>query len=198
VKRALVIGAAATLIWVAVANSLPAKQARAADWSRVKTIRTASGIAATYPRSWTAFARGPTTLAIASFPMPREWPDRAHKRVPDGSVYILLWSYGRAWGGYPAGTRPFELSDEYHGLLRVQFQARGIPGPLHAGRAGNAGHGCPRSRRTGERRDRAARPPRGRPAAAVALPPARGGRALLPGRDPRGDPLSLRGVGGLT
>jgi hypothetical protein len=63
VKRALVIGAAATLIWVAVANSLPAKQARAAGWSRVKTTRTASGIAATYPRSWTAFARGPNTLA---------------------------------------------------------------------------------------------------------------------------------------
>jgi hypothetical protein len=125
VKRALVIGAAATLIWVAVANSLPAKQARAADWSRVKTIRTASGIAATYPRSWTAFARGPTTLAIASFPMPREWPDRAHKRVPDGSVYILLWSYGRAWGGYPAGTRPFELSDEYHGYYECNFKLEG-------------------------------------------------------------------------
>jgi hypothetical protein len=125
VKRALVAGAAATLIWVAVANSLPGKQARAADWSRVKTIRIASGIAATYPRSWTAFASGPTTLAIASFPMPRDWPDRTHKRVPDGSVYILLWSYGRAWRGYPAGTRPFELRDAYHGYYECNFKLEG-------------------------------------------------------------------------
>ena len=124
-KRVLVIGAAATLVWVTVANSLPGKQARAADWSQVKTIRTASGIAATYPRSWTAFARGPRTLAIASFPMPREWPDRAHKRVPDGSVYILLWSYGRAWRGYPAGTRPFRLRDENHGYYECSFRLEG-------------------------------------------------------------------------
>jgi hypothetical protein len=124
-KRALVIGSAATLVWVAVANSLPGKQAQAADWTRVKTIRTASGIAATYPRAWTAFARGPTTLAIASFPMPRDWPDRGHKRVPDGSVYILLWSYGRAWRGYPARRRPFDLRDEGHGDYGCNFKLEG-------------------------------------------------------------------------
>ena len=124
-KRALVAGTAATLIWVAVANGLPAKQARAADWSQVKTIRVASGIAATYPRSWTAVARGPRTLAIASFQLPRDWPDRAHKRVPDGSVYILLWSYGPTWHGYPAGTRPFELRDEDYGYYECNFQLGG-------------------------------------------------------------------------
>ena len=124
-KRVLVIGAVATLARVAVANGLPGEQARAADWSQVKTIRTDSRIAATFPRSWTAFARGPRTLAIASFPMPREWPDRAHKRVPDGSVYILLWSYGRAWRGYPAGARPFGLSDENHGYYECNFKLEG-------------------------------------------------------------------------
>jgi hypothetical protein len=53
VKRALVIGAAATLAWVAVANSLPGKQPQAADWSQPKTIGT-PGITATYPRGWHA------------------------------------------------------------------------------------------------------------------------------------------------
>jgi hypothetical protein len=125
VKRALLAGAAATLVGVAVASSLPGKQARAADWSQVKTIRIASGIAATYPRSWTAFARGPRTLAIASFPLPRDWPDRAHKRVPDRGVYILLWSYGPAWYGYPAGTRPFERRDEDHGYYECNFKLEG-------------------------------------------------------------------------
>jgi hypothetical protein len=60
VKRALVAGGAATLIWVAIANSLPVKQARAADWSQPKAIGT-PGITATYPRDWhVAIQAGPS------------------------------------------------------------------------------------------------------------------------------------------
>jgi hypothetical protein len=124
-RRALPIGVAAVLVWLVAAHSVLGKQQRAADWSHPKEIATSSGITVTYPRGWTAFARGRATVAVASFPMPRDWPDRPRKRVPDGGVYILLWSYGRVWPGYPAGKRPFELNAENHGYYECNFQLEG-------------------------------------------------------------------------
>ena len=110
-KRALVVGAAATVIWVAVANSLPAKQARAADWSQPKTIGTA-GLTATYPRGWHASEEAGPSLAFSSFALPSDWRSGEPKTVPEGGVYISVFIVGPGFDGFPNRPGHFELRDE--------------------------------------------------------------------------------------
>jgi hypothetical protein len=111
VKRALVIGAAATLTWVAVANSLPGKQAQGADWSQPKTIGT-PGMTATYPRGWHATKLAGSSVAISSFALPPGWWSREQKTIPAGGVFSQLYTFGPRLDGFPNRPRKFELPDE--------------------------------------------------------------------------------------
>jgi hypothetical protein len=111
VRRALAIGAAATLILVAVANALPSKRERAADWSDPRTIATA-GITAMYPRGWHATTRAGRSLAFSSFTLPANWWLDERRTIPDGGVFIWLYISGPRMKGVPDRPRHFELRDE--------------------------------------------------------------------------------------
>jgi hypothetical protein len=106
-----VAGAAATLIWVAVANSLSGKQARAADWSHPKTIG-APGMTATYPRRWHATELAGSSVAISSFSLPPGWESRERKMIPAGGVYVRVYVAGPPSKGFPNRPRRFRLRDE--------------------------------------------------------------------------------------
>ncbi len=110
-KRALVAGGAATLIWVAIANSLPVKQARAADWSQPKAIGT-PGITATYPRDWHATIQAGPSLAFASFRLPPDWWLEEQKTIPEGGVFVWLYVAGPSLNSFPNRPDHFELRDE--------------------------------------------------------------------------------------
>lgn len=107
-RRALLIGAAATLVWVAAANSLPGKQARPADWSQPKTIGT-PGITARYPRGWHATIQGGPSLAFSSFALPADWWLEDQKTIPEGDVFIWLYVSGPRTTGFPDRPDHFEL-----------------------------------------------------------------------------------------
>jgi hypothetical protein len=117
VKRALVTGAAATLLWLVVANSVPSKQARAADWSHPKRIATSSGITATYPRGWIARREAGPSLAFSSFALPADWWFGDRKTIPEGGVFIWLYISGPRSNGFPERPGHFELRDEDHRFL---------------------------------------------------------------------------------
>ena len=63
-RRALLVLAGAAVVWLVVANNLPAQQGPAADWSRPGNIRS-GGVRIYYPRMWNAFVDG-TTIVIRS------------------------------------------------------------------------------------------------------------------------------------
>ncbi len=86
-RRHAVLAAAAAVAGLAIANTVH-RQAAGADWTRPRVV-TANGITALYPRSWHAFAHG-DFLVVSSFPIPQDWPDWEHKRVPDGGVYVVV------------------------------------------------------------------------------------------------------------
>jgi hypothetical protein len=114
VTRTLLIGGAATVVWLAVASNLPGMHAPAADWSRPKTISTSSGITATYPRGWHATVKGGPSLAFSSFPLPSDWwlePEHT-KTIPEGGVFIWLYIVGPGSNEFPRRPDHFELRDE--------------------------------------------------------------------------------------
>ena len=116
------IGAAATLVWVAAANSLPGEQARPADWSQPKTIGT-PGITANYPRGWHATIQGGPSLAFSSFALPADWWSEDQKTIPDGGVFVLLYTFGPGLNGLPDRPRHFELrDDDRHSLSCNAFE----------------------------------------------------------------------------
>ena len=125
-KRGGIAGALlAVATWLAVANHLPAEAASGVSWSHPRTITASSGIRIAYPRAWTAFTTAPGSLVVASFAVPRDWPDRSRKRVPDGEVYMVIFTYGPAWKGYPAGRKPFELRPEERGFYACSLGLEG-------------------------------------------------------------------------
>jgi hypothetical protein len=122
-RKALLALTVGVVFWLSVASNLPAGRTSGADWARPRTF-TASGVTAVYPRSWHAFPHEGSTV-VSSFAMPADWPDREQKRVPDGGVYIMLWSYGPARSDYPAGRRPFELRRPDYGSYECRFKLAG-------------------------------------------------------------------------
>ncbi len=111
-KRALVTGAAATLLWLVVANSIPVKEARGADWSYSKKIATSSGIIATYPRGWIATKEAGASLAFSSCALPPTWWLGDRKTIPAGGVFIWLYISGPRSNGFPERPGHFELRNE--------------------------------------------------------------------------------------
>jgi hypothetical protein len=63
-RRALTVLAGAALAWPLVADSLPAAQSPAADWSGPKRLQ-AGGLTVSYPRAWRASV-AETTIIVES------------------------------------------------------------------------------------------------------------------------------------
>jgi hypothetical protein len=106
-RRALFAAAAAVVVWLVVANNLPAQQGPAADWSRLRSIES-GGIRVYYPRAWHATADGITIV------------------VSSPSTWIWLANYGPAHGEeFPPRPERFELRDEDFGFQSCGFGFEG-------------------------------------------------------------------------
>jgi hypothetical protein len=112
VKRALLIGTPATLVWLVVAHSILGEQAPAADWSHPKKIGTSSGITATYPRGWSVSRKSGPSLAFSSFTLPADWWSEQRKTIPHGGVFIWVYVSGPRSNGFPERPDHFELRDK--------------------------------------------------------------------------------------
>jgi hypothetical protein len=85
--------AATVVVWLVVANNLPAQQGPAADWSRPDSIQS-GGIGAYYPRTWNASV------------------DRTMIVIRSGDTRIMLIDYGTTQAGYfPPRPDHFRLDD---------------------------------------------------------------------------------------
>ena len=82
----------AALLWLPVADNLPAAQPRGADWSRQSRVE-AGGIRAYYPQTWTASVED-TTIVIRS-----------------GSTRVMLIDYGTTPEYFPPRPDRFQLDD---------------------------------------------------------------------------------------
>lgn len=93
-RRTFLVLAGAVVVWLVVANNLPAKQGPAADWSHPDSIES-GGIKVYYPRAWSASVEE-TTIVIQS-----------------GGTRILLINYGSTQAGYfPPRPDHFKLDDD--------------------------------------------------------------------------------------
>ena len=111
-RRMLLIGGAAAVVWLAVASNLPGMHTPAADWSRPKTISTSSGITATYPRGWQATVKSGPSIAFSSFRLPPDWWLEDTKTIPEGGVFIWLYISGPRTNEFPQRPDHFELRDK--------------------------------------------------------------------------------------
>jgi len=92
-RRAALAVAATVVVWLVVANNLPAQQGRAADWSRPESIQS-GGIRVYYPRTWNATV------------------DRTMIVIRSRDSRIMLIDYGTTQAGYfPPRPDHFRLDD---------------------------------------------------------------------------------------
>jgi hypothetical protein len=137
-RLALLIGAALVAALIA-AKATHGDAVATADWRDPRLVVATNGLAAWYPRSWQASAIGPAgeSLVVVSFPIPRDWPSWEHKQVPDGGIYIWVFTYG--WVApsrlFPPRPSHFTLMARDHGFYEcgfglegyaVRFRERGI------------------------------------------------------------------------
>ena len=80
-RRRVLVALGAALLWLPVADNLPAAEPPGADWSRPHSIQSGD-ITVYYPRAWTASVEE-TTIVVRS-----------------GSTRIMLVDYGTAQAGY--------------------------------------------------------------------------------------------------
>jgi hypothetical protein len=93
VRRRVLVALGAALLWLPVADNLPAAEPPGADWSRQHTIQSGD-ITVYYPRAWTASVEE-TTIVVRS-----------------GSTRIMLVDYGTAQAGsFPPRPDRFDLDD---------------------------------------------------------------------------------------
>jgi hypothetical protein len=127
-RRAIWLVIAAFVAWLVVANSGSGRTA-SANWREPRLVTANAGFAAWYPRSWHAFALGPNSesLVVASFPIPRDWPSRQHKRVPDRGIYIWVFTYGWLPQSrlFPPRPSDFALLPRDHGFYECGFGLEG-------------------------------------------------------------------------
>ena len=92
-RRRILVALGAALLWLPVADNLPAAQPAGADWSRPNSIQ-AGGITVHYPRAWTAVVEE-TTIVVRS-----------------GGTRIMLVDYGTTQAGsFPPRPDRFDLDD---------------------------------------------------------------------------------------
>jgi hypothetical protein len=105
--------------------------ASAADWPDPAVVRSSAGLRAQLPRSWYAFGYGDNgeQLVVSSFPISRTWPSLEHKSVPDGGIYIWIFTYGAlpplALHDFPARPARFHLAKKDHGFYECGFGLEG-------------------------------------------------------------------------
>jgi hypothetical protein len=93
VRRRVLVALGAALVWLPVADNLPAAEPPGADWSRPHSIQSRD-ITVYYPRPWTASVEE-TTIVVRS-----------------GSTRIMLVDYGTAQAGsFPPRPDRFDLDD---------------------------------------------------------------------------------------
>jgi hypothetical protein len=124
-RRTLWLAAAALVAWLVTANSLHARPAPA-DWREPRSLLVSSGLGALYPRSWQAL-QVDDSLVVASFPVSRAWTLQEHKRVPDGEIYIWVFSYGWLPPSrlFPSRPSHFVLAERDHGFYECGFGLEG-------------------------------------------------------------------------
>jgi hypothetical protein len=107
VRRRVLVALGAALLWLPVADNLPAAQPPGADWSRPNSVQ-AGGLKVYYPRAWNASVdKG--TIVISS---PHAW--------------IWLAHYGPKFADeWPARPEHFELRDEDFGFQSCGFGFEG-------------------------------------------------------------------------
>ena len=88
-RRRLLVALGAALLWLPVADNLPAAQPPGADWSRPHSIQ-AGDITVYYPRAWDGSVEE-STIVIRS-----------------GRTRIMLIDYGTAGGLFPAAARSLQ------------------------------------------------------------------------------------------
>jgi hypothetical protein len=93
VRRRVLVALGAALLWLPVADNLPAAGPPGADWSGPHSIQSGD-ITVYYPRAWTASVEE-TTIVVRS-----------------GSTRIMLVDYGTAQAGsFPPRPDRFDLDD---------------------------------------------------------------------------------------
>jgi hypothetical protein len=71
------------------------------------------------------------SLVISSFPIAHDWPSRGHKNVPDGEIYVWVFTYGplpkspRISDEFPTRPRRFELAERDLGFYECGFGLEG-------------------------------------------------------------------------
>ena len=81
-RRRVLVALGAALLWLPVADNLPAAEPPGADWSRPNSIQ-AGGITVYYPRAWDCLRRRRATIVVRS-----------------GGTRIMLIDYGTTQAGY--------------------------------------------------------------------------------------------------
>jgi hypothetical protein len=123
--RSACVGAAALVALLVAGNSAPARPA-SVDWREARSLLATTGLGVSYPRSWHGLEVD-RTLVVASFPVSRDWTTQAHKRVPDGGIYLQIFSY--CWlppsPVFPPRPRHFGLLARDHGFYECGFGLEG-------------------------------------------------------------------------
>ena len=106
-RRRVLVALGAALLWLPVADNLPAAEPPGADWSRPHSIQSGD-ITVYYPRAWTASVEE-TTIVVRS-----------------GSTRIMLVDYGTTPGGLlPAAARSLR---RWTTMIAASFPALGFEG----------------------------------------------------------------------
>ena len=111
-RRASFVLAGAAVVWLVVANNLPAQQGPAADWSHPRLVKT-SGITVLYPRAWHASMEH-NTLVLWSGGDPMHRSAELANHIPDGAAWIFLFNMGpmKHTGSFAPRPTHFELKDD--------------------------------------------------------------------------------------
>jgi hypothetical protein len=133
-RRSVWAAGAILVVSVLLANLIPETGASAADWRDPKLVTASRGLQARHPRAWHGFTLGPAaaeSLVISSFPISQDWPSREDKSVPDGGIYIWVFTYGplskslRISDEFPTRPGRFELAGRDHGFYECGFGLEG-------------------------------------------------------------------------
>jgi hypothetical protein len=81
-----------------------------------------------YPARWHGVSVD-QGIAVASFPLTREWLDAQRRSVPEGGVYIQVFTYGRLPKEYDEGFPPrpdlLELDPQTFGFYECSLRLEG-------------------------------------------------------------------------
>jgi hypothetical protein len=98
------------------------------DWRKAR-IAASSRLELAYPRGWYATSQNRRGLVVSSFPVSRDWLAAERRSVPNGGVYIWVFSYGPLPnaddGLFPARPARLELDRKTLGFYSCGFNLDG-------------------------------------------------------------------------